>query len=154
VLLHGIPATGVSQTLRRGTRNGITELSQRAPLTFGWAAITLGITFNHILVISFFFFPRLFSAVEIGCAADAVIIFSSCGFFYLSFFLLFSSPNLSCRRLDAYHTSTHDVALVRIWNACLKCAARGSLKVQAAIITHKIAICAPSYNFVGLYLGN
>ena len=26
----------------------------------------------------------------------------------------FSSPNLSRRRLDVYHTSTHDVALVRI----------------------------------------
>jgi len=25
-LLHGTPAAGVSQTLRRGTRNGITEL--------------------------------------------------------------------------------------------------------------------------------
>jgi len=42
-LLHGIPAAGVSQTLRRGTRNGITELSQRAPPIFGRAAITLGI---------------------------------------------------------------------------------------------------------------
>ena len=30
-LLHGTPAAGVSQTLRRGTRNGITELSQTAP---------------------------------------------------------------------------------------------------------------------------
>jgi len=31
------------------------------------------------------------------------------------FFLLgFSLPNLSGRRLDVYHTSTHDVALVRI----------------------------------------
>ena len=37
--------------------------------------------------------------------------------FFLSFFLLsffFSSPNLSGRRLDVYHTSTHGVALVRI----------------------------------------
>ena len=42
-LLHGTPAAGVSQTLRRGTRNGITELSQRAPPIFGWAAITVGI---------------------------------------------------------------------------------------------------------------
>jgi len=33
----------VSRTLWRGTRNGITKLSQRAPLIFGWAAITLGI---------------------------------------------------------------------------------------------------------------
>ena len=31
---------------------------------------------------------------------------------YLSFF--YSSPNLSGLRLDAYHTSTHGVALVRI----------------------------------------
>ena len=42
-LLHGTPAAGISQTLRRGTRNGITELSQRAPPVFGRAAITLGI---------------------------------------------------------------------------------------------------------------
>ena len=32
--------------------------------------------------------------------------------FFLSFF--FSSPNLSRRRLDVCHTSTHGVALVRI----------------------------------------
>ena len=42
-LLHGTPAAGVRQTLRRGTRNGITELSQRAPPIFGRAAIKLGI---------------------------------------------------------------------------------------------------------------
>jgi len=42
-LLHGTPAAGISQTLRRGTRNRITELSQRAPPIFGWATITLGI---------------------------------------------------------------------------------------------------------------
>ena len=38
---------------------------------------------------------------------------------YLSiFFLSFSSPNLSRRRLDVYHTSTHGVALVMValWN--------------------------------------
>jgi len=45
------------------------------------------------------------------------IIFLPCSFFlsiffYLSFFI--SSPNLSGRRLDVYHTSTHGVALVRI----------------------------------------
>jgi len=42
-LLHGTPAVGVSQTSWRGTRNGITELSQTAPPIFGRAAITLGI---------------------------------------------------------------------------------------------------------------
>jgi len=36
--------------------------------------------------------------------------------FLLSIYLLsfFSSPNLSGRRVDVYHTSTHGVALVRI----------------------------------------
>ena len=45
--------------------------------------------------------------------SDADIIFSSCGFFYLSSFI--SSPNfiLSGQRLDVYHTSTHGVALVQ-----------------------------------------
>jgi len=41
------------------------------------------------------------------CVADADIIF-------LSRFFLFFSPNLSGRRMDVYHTSTHDVVLVRI----------------------------------------
>jgi len=49
-LLHGTQAAGISQTLRHGTRNGITELLQRAPRIFGWAAITLGI--GHILVVN------------------------------------------------------------------------------------------------------
>jgi len=34
--------------------------------------------------------------------------------------------------LDVYHTSTHGVALVRIYDAGLKPAARGSLKTQDA----------------------
>jgi len=42
----------------------------------------------------------------------------------------FSSPNLSRRRLDVCHTSTHGVALVRISHAGVKHAARGSLKIQ------------------------
>jgi len=42
-LLDGTQAVGVSQTSQRGTRNGITELSQRVPPIFGWADITLGI---------------------------------------------------------------------------------------------------------------
>jgi len=52
-LLHSTPAAGLSQTLRRGTRNGITELSQRAPPMFGWAAITLGIgPHSSLLIVS------------------------------------------------------------------------------------------------------
>jgi len=38
-------------------------------------------------------------------------IFCPVSFF---FFLLFPSPNVSGRRLDVYHTSTHGVALARI----------------------------------------
>jgi len=66
------------------------------------------------------------------------------------FFFLFSSPNLSRRRLDACHTSTHGVALVQIYEAGLKRAARGSLEIQDAKNSPKIAISAPSHNFVGL----
>ena len=82
------------------------------------------------------------------------IIFSCCGLFFLSIYLFFSSPNLSRRTLDVCHTSTHGVALVRISDAGLKPAARGSLKTQDAKKSSKIAICAPSRNFVGPYLRN
>jgi len=77
------------------------------------------------------------------------IMFLPCGFFYL-----FSSPILSRRRLDVYHTSTRGVALVRIYDASLKRAVRGSLKIQDAKNRRKFAICAPSHEFVGLYLPN
>jgi len=73
---------------------------------------------------------------------------------FFVFFFFFSSPNLSRRRLDVCHTSTHGVALVRISDAGLKRAARGSLKTQDAKKVQKIAIWAPSHNFVGLYLRN
>jgi len=42
-LVHGMPGAGISQTLQRCKRNGITELSHRAPPIFGRVAITLGI---------------------------------------------------------------------------------------------------------------
>jgi len=71
---------------------------------------------------------------------------------FLSFF--FSSPNLSGRRLDVYHTSKHGMALVRISNAGLKCAARSSLEMQGPKNRQKFAIWAPSHDFVGLYLRN
>ena len=37
-------------------------------------------------------------------------------FLSVFFFFFYSSPNLSGRRLDVYHTSTHGVALVHVWN--------------------------------------
>jgi len=42
------------------------------------------------------------------CIADAGIYFCPVSFF------VFFSTNLSGRRLDVYHTSTHGLALVRI----------------------------------------
>ena len=53
------------------------------------------------------------------------IIFLPCGFFP-SIFLFFSSPNLSGHRLDVCLTATHGVALVRIWNAAVKCASNAA----------------------------
>jgi len=49
--------------------------------------------------------------------------------------IVFSSPNLIRHRLDVYHTvtCTHDVALVRIYDAGLKCATCGSLKYRTQI---------------------
>ena len=44
----------------------------------------------------------------------------------------FSTPNISCRRLDVCHTSTHGVALVQISDAGLKRATRGSLEMHNA----------------------
>ena len=83
---------------------------------------------------------------------------SRCGHYVFALWFLlssfFSSPNLSRRRLDVYHTSTHGVALVRIYNACLKRAAHGSLKIQHAKNRQKFAIWAPLYNFVGLCVSN
>jgi len=64
-------------------------------------------------------------------------------FLLLFFFFFFSLPNVSGRRLDVYHTSTHGVALVQIYNAGLKRAARGSLKIQDAKNRQKFAVWAP-----------
>ena len=51
-LLHGTRAVGVSESLRRRKRNGITELLQRAPPIFGWATITLGIGVHSSYILS------------------------------------------------------------------------------------------------------
>jgi len=74
-------------------------------------------------------------------------------FFLSSFFLLFSSPVLSGERLDVYHTSTHDVVLVRIQNTCLKCAARGSRKYRTQNL-RKNRNMRTMAQIVGQYLGN
>jgi len=68
-----------------------------------------------------------------------------------SFFFFFFSPNLSGRRMDVYHTSTYGVVLMRIYNAGLKCAARGSLEIQDA---KKSPSARHRTTLSGLYLRN
>jgi len=72
-------------------------------------------------------------------------------FLLYSFFFRFSSPNLSGRRLDVYHTSTHGVNLgCRSEMCCTWLAGNAGPKK----IAKKCAIWGPSHNFVGLYLRN
>jgi len=86
-------------------------------------------TISLVLVLHYFLVSvSLWPPYGIGQA----IIFSCCGFYLSSSSIFFSLPNLSGRRLDVYHTSTHGVALMRIQNAGLKRAAHGSLKIQDA----------------------
>jgi len=75
---------------------------------------------SHLLMSSCYLFM-------VAYGIGQTIIFSCCGFLWSPygigsplyfcpvssfFFFVFSSPNLSGRRLDVYHTSTHGVAIV------------------------------------------
>jgi len=79
-------------------------------------------------------------------------IFALCFLLSIFFCLLFSSPNLSRRRLDVYHTST--------WCGCsanLECRSEMCARFAGNAgpkNRQKFAISAPSHNFVGLYLRN
>jgi len=74
-------------------------------------------------------------------------------FLLLLSFFFFLAPNHSGRRLDVYHTSTHGVALVylecRSETCCERLAENTARKNR-----QKVAIWAPSYKCVGLYLRN
>jgi len=87
------------------------------------------------------------------CVCNRGALYFCPGFYLLSFFF-YSSPNLSGHRLDVYHTSTHGVALVRISNAGLKCVHTRLAANAGPKKSPKIAISAPSHNFVGPYLRN
>jgi len=73
---------------------------------------------------------------------------------FLSIFRSFIPRLISAIRDWIWMSVIHGVALVRIENAGLKCAARGSLQMQDPKKSSNIAIWAPSHNFVGLYLRN
>ena len=87
----------------------------------------------------------LFSFYGIG----QTIIFSSCRLFFFFLSSFFSSPNLSRRRLDVYHTSTHANLEGRSEVYYTRLAENTGCKNR-----QKIAISAPSHNFVWLYLRN
>jgi len=65
---------------------------------------------DHYIFALWFLLSFLWLPYGIG----QTIMFSSCCFFLLSSSFFISSPNLSGQRLDVYHTSIHDVALVQI----------------------------------------
>ena len=79
-----------------------------------------------ILVIAFWYVQYWSFSRRVSLSVFVIVMVALCNRadhyilpcdFYLSssfFFFFFSSPNLSGRRLDVYHTSTHGVALVRI----------------------------------------
>jgi len=83
-----------------------------------------------------------YSLILVSCLAELMLIYGRPAWQMRTLYFrplvtsFFSSLNLSRRRLDVCHTSTDGVALVRISNAGLKRAARGSLKIQDAKIRH------------------
>ena len=95
---------------------------------------------RRICVLSFRFWPLIMAALWNGAGHYIFALWflssifmaaprSRCGhyIFALWFLLSFFLANLSRRRLVVYHTSTHGVALVRIYDAGLKRATSGSL---------------------------
>jgi len=81
------------------------------------------------------------------------VIFSSCGFFLLSFFFffLFSSHNLSGRRLPYFYTWCGPSANL---DGGLKCAAGGSLEMQDAKKSPKTRHLRTIAQLVAPYLRN
>ena len=89
------------------------------------------------------FFLHIFMATICNRAGHYIFAL----WFLSSSFFFISSPNLSGQRLDVYHTSTQKCEFrMQVWNVLH--AARWKYRMQ------KIAIWAPSHNFVGLYLRN
>jgi len=127
-LLHGTPVLGVSQTLRRSTE-GATYIRQGGHHVGHWPIFKLAI----------------FMVAQCN-RADHYIF----ALWFLLLSSLFPSPNLSYRRLDVCHTSTHDLGAnlrCRSETCCRRIPENTGRKKLP-----KIAVWAPSHNFVGLYL--
>jgi len=73
-------------------------------------------------------------------------------FLLVSFFLLFSSPNLSRRTLDVYRTTTHGLSTNLECRSEMCCTWLAEIGLQDAKNRQKFAIWASSHNFVELYL--
>jgi len=108
---------------------------------------------EEVLLINKFFFGLSIHALVAKISSDKVVRWCPDAAFLAIFFSpafpashmhhissfsssFFSSPNISRCELDVCHTSTHGVALVRIYDAGLKPVARGSLKTQDAKNRH------------------
>ena len=100
--------------------------------------------FNHKLIYSSLVYLFIMAALRSRCGHYIFIMW---------FFILLSSSFFFPRLISAVTDCMsailpHMVALVRISDAGLKHAARGSLKIQDAKNRQKFVICAPSHNFV------
>jgi len=109
--------------------------AKRSPIS---AIDELLLSFDTVLNFTFVHYGHPY--VVMGRPLYSAAMVSSSYFFFL---FSFRSPIRSSSRLDVYHTSTYDVALLRILNACLKFAARGSLKKiqDSKICYHRTSIC-------------
>jgi len=105
-LLQGTLAAGVDQTLRLGTRNGITELSQRAPPIYS-AGRPSRLASAHILVFAIILSNTALFMAPYGIG-QAIIFLPAVSFFFLSFFFI---PRLISTATD--WTST--ILLHMVW---------------------------------------
>ena len=112
-------------------------------------------TTEHYTYISRAYIERLLHCLWPPYVIGQAIYIFILSFVLLPLHLLFSSPNLSRRRLDVYHTSTHTWCGLSANLECRSetCCTRLAEKYRTQK-SPKSAIWAPSHNFVGLYLRN
>jgi len=112
-------------------------VEQSTPPIFGRAAIALGTA--HISSCEYIFMAALWNSSGHYIFVSPVV--SSLSFLSSSFFITYSLPS----QIGCLPHFTHGVALVRIYDAGLKRAARGSMKIPDSKNRQKFAICAPSH---------
>ena len=100
----------------------IIDGSQLLPFLSAWSCMSPA---SSSVVQTLWLFVLVFmAALHSRCGHYVFILW-----FLLSIFYLFSSPNLSCRRLDVYHTSTHSANLgCRSETCCTRLAGNAGCK--------------------------